>query len=123
MLQVRQRLIVDFNLSTEKKPKPIVRAEDEFELLKTLWGTSRVPMDHERLRVQLALLIQLAGITGSRPGALMSLTYGDFALSLLRDPKGSEWPRLIVDVTFNNTKSFLGPKTPYGVVPDQLLPC
>lgn len=72
-------------------------------------------MQHERLRVQLALLIQLAGITGSRPSALMSLTYGDLALSLLRDPKGGEWPRLIVDVTFNNTKSFLGPKAPYAI--------
>ena len=69
-------------------------------------------MEHERLRVQLALLIQLAGITGSRPGALMSLTYRDFKLSLLRDLKGSEWPSLVVDVTFRNTKSFLGPKAP-----------
>jgi len=69
-------------------------------------------MEHKRLRVQLALLIQLAGITGSRPSALMSLQYQDFKLSLLRDPGGSEWPRLIVDVTFRNTKSFLGPKAP-----------
>lgn len=88
--QVRQRLAADFELSTERKPKAIVRAEDEFELLKVLWGLSRVPMEHERLRVQLALLIQLAGITGSRPSALMGVTYGDFALSLLRDPQGGE---------------------------------
>lgn len=107
---MRQRLAADFELSTERKPKAIVRAEDEFELLKVLWGSSRVPMEHERLRVQLALLIQLAGITGSRPSALMGITYGDFALSLLKDPKGGEWPRLVVDVTLTQTKSYLGPK-------------
>jgi len=110
MCAIRQRLAADFDLRTEKKPKPIIRVEDEVELLAALWSSSRMSMEHERLRVQLALLIQLAGITGSRPSALMSLQYQDFKLSLLRDPAGSDWPLLIVDVTFRNTKSFLGPK-------------
>ncbi|KAF2158757.1 hypothetical protein M409DRAFT_30718 [Zasmidium cellare ATCC 36951] len=109
---VRQRLAAEFELRTEKKPKTIVRVEDEVKLLAALWSSNEMSMEHERLRVQLALLIQLAGITGSRPGALISLTYRDLKLSLLRDPEGSEWPRLVVDVTFRNTKSFLGAKAP-----------
>ena len=107
-------MAADFELSTERTAKALGRAEDEFELLKVPWGSSRVPMEHERLRVQLASLIQLAGITGSRPSALMGITHGDFALSLLPDPQRGEWPRLVVDVTLTQTKSYLGPKAQYA---------
>jgi len=34
--QARQNLIAEFNLSAVKEAKPIMRAEDKFELLKTL---------------------------------------------------------------------------------------
>jgi hypothetical protein len=34
--QVQQSLVEEFRLETGKKPKPIVRAEDQFELLRTL---------------------------------------------------------------------------------------
>ena len=107
---MRQRLAKEFKLNTEKKPKPIIRAEDEFELLKTLWGTSKLVMEHERLRVQLALIIQLAGITGNRPQALLSLRYEHLKVTLLRDPGGSEWPRLLIELTFKHTKGYLGLK-------------
>ena len=108
--QVRQRLAEEFQLKTEKKPKPIMRAEDEFELLRTLWSSPEVALEHERLRVQLALILQLAGITGNRPGALLSLRYENLKITLLRDPAGSEWPRLLIELTFKNTKGYLGLK-------------
>jgi hypothetical protein len=107
---VRQRLAEEFKLCTEKKPKPIVRIEDEFELLRTLWSSPELSLEHERLRVQLALILQLAGITGNRPGALLSLQYKHVKMALLPDPSGSEWPRLIIDLTFKNTKGYLGLK-------------
>ena len=111
--QVRQRLAVDFRLTTEKKPKPIMRAEDEFELLKTLWSSPELALDHELLRVQLALILQLAGITGNRPGALLGLRYENLKVTLLRDPAGSEWPRMLIEFTFKNTKGYLGLKDAY----------
>ena len=89
-----------------------MRAEDEFELLKTLWYSPEMAFDDERQRIQLALLIQLAGITGSRPQALLALTYGDLNIVLLRDPIGKARPRLLVDLTFNHTKGYLGSKDP-----------
>jgi integrase len=111
--QVHQSLVEEFRLETEKKPKPIVRAEDQFELLRTLWGSAEVGMEHERLRVQLALILQLAGITGNRPEALLSLRYKHVKIALLRDPEGSEWPRPIVELTFEKTKSYMGAKDAY----------
>lgn len=74
-VQVRQLLASQFNLSTEKKEKPIMRAEDLFELLKTLWVSKEIRFSHERHRVQMALIIQLAGITENPPGALLALRY------------------------------------------------
>lgn len=49
----------------DKKKKPILRAEDEIELLKTMNLSVEMILDHERHRVQLVSLMQLAGITGN----------------------------------------------------------
>jgi hypothetical protein len=110
--QVRQQLTHKFGLSTEKKARPIVRAEDAFELLKTLWCSPEVVFEHERYRIELGLLAQLAGITGNRPDALLKLTWGDVKAVLLRDPSGGTRARLVVELTFNNTKGYLGAKDP-----------
>ena len=68
--------------------------------------------EHERYRIQLALLVILAGITGNRPDALLKLTWGDIKFVLLRDPSGRTRARLVVELTFNNTKGYLGAKDP-----------
>ena len=106
-------MIEEYRLNTGKKTRPIVRVEDAFELLKTLWSSPEVVMEHERYRVQLALLLQLAGITGSRPEALLKITYSDVKISLLRNPSGGEQPRVVVDLTLNHTKGYLGDKDAY----------
>ena len=93
-----------------KKPKPIMRAEDEFELLKTLWLSDEVVYDHERHRIALALILQLAGITGNRPGALLALRYRHVKVFLLPDATGGDRPRVLMEVKFEETKSYLGPK-------------
>ena len=111
--QVQQRLVEEFQLNTEKKAKPIVRVEDEFRLLRTLWGSAEMDMEHERLRVQLALFVQVAGITGNRPDALLSLRYKNVKVFLLRDPNNSEYPRPIIELTFDNTKTYIGNKDAY----------
>lgn len=63
-----------------------MRAEDEVELLKTLWSSPEIALDHECLRMQLALILQLAGITGNRPGALLGRgpVAGDRSFRIIR---------------------------------------
>lgn len=87
-----------------------MRAEDEFELLKTLFLSVEITFDHERHRVQLALIIQLAGIKGNRPAALLGVCYKDVKITLLPDPKGGELPRRLIEIAFKNTKGYLGEK-------------
>lgn len=108
--QVRQQLAIKHGLRTEKKKKPIMRAEDEFELLKTLYLSSEMTFNHERHRVQLALIMQLAGITGNRPAALLAVCYRHIKVTLLPDPYGGERPRVLVEILYKYTKGYLGEK-------------
>lgn len=87
-----------------------MRAEDEFELLKTLFLSSEVVFSHERHRVQLALIMQLAGITGNRPAALLAVCYRHVKVTLLADPDGGERPRVMLEIVYQHTKGYLGDK-------------
>ena len=63
--------MIIFSLRTAAKEKPIIRVEDEFEYLKTLWGSKEIVFKLEIYRIALALLIKLAGRTGNRPTVLL----------------------------------------------------
>jgi integrase len=94
-------------LVIERKEKPIMRAEDLFEMLKTLYFSQRMTFDHERHRVELACIMQWAGITGNRPAAILALRYENVKVALLL-VNGK--PRLIIEPKFEETKSYLGDK-------------
>ncbi|KAK5690953.1 hypothetical protein LTR17_025809 [Elasticomyces elasticus] len=111
---VRQQLAHEFNLETEKQAKPI--------------SSPSLTLDHERLRVQLALVAQLADITGNRPGALLALRYSDLNIAFFRDPCRADRPNITLEFTFRQTKSYRGPKDPNAfavpeVCNDSCLPC
>ena len=53
----------------------MLHVEDEFELLKTLYTSTETTFSYERYRVQLALIMQLAEITGNRHLALLAVRY------------------------------------------------
>ena len=111
--QVRQRLANVHNLRKDKKKKPVLHTEDEFELLKTLYTSTETTFPHERYRIQLALIMQLAGITGNRPSALLAVRYQHIKVTLLEDPDGGEQPRVLIKIVFNYTKGYLGEKDAY----------
>ncbi len=110
---MRQRLAIAHNLRKDKKKKPVLHAEDEFELLRTLYTSTETTFPHERYRVQLALIMQLAGITGNRPSALLAVRYQHVKVTLLQDPDGGEQPRVLIEIVFNHTKGYLGEKDAY----------
>ena len=108
--QVRQRLAIIHKLRMNKKKKPVLHAEDEFELLKTLYTSTEATFPHERYRVQLGGISQLAGITGNRPAALLAVCYQHIKVTLLPNPDGGEQPRVLIEIIFPNTKGYLGEK-------------
>ena len=84
----------------------MMRAEDELELLKTPWLSYEIAFDHERHRIALGLILQLAGNTGNRPGALLALRSRYVKLFLLPGPTGGEQPRVLMEITFQYTKGY-----------------
>ena len=114
--QVRPRLAIEHNLRKEKKKKPVLHAEDEFELLKTLYTSTETTFPHERYRVQLALIMQLAGITSNQPSALLAVRYQHIKVTLLPDPGSGEQPRVLIEIVFHHTKGYLGEKDAYVVL-------
>lgn len=107
---MRQRLAIKHGLRTDKKAKPVLHAEDEFELLRTLYVSTEIDFPHERYRVQLGGFLQLGGITGNRPAALLATQYQDIKVTLLPDPVGGEQPRVLMEIRYPNTKGYLGQK-------------
>lgn len=88
-------------------------AEDLAEFARVLLATTEITFDIGRLRVQLVIFCQLAGITGNRPEALVELRYRHLKLTLIRDPDGGGRPRLVVELTPEFTKRYLGSKDVY----------
>ena len=87
-----------------------MQAEDEFELLKTLWLSAEIMFNHEQHHIAFALILQLAGITGNQLGALLALCYKHVKVFLLPDVISKKQPRVLMEVKFEETKSYLRPK-------------
>ncbi|KAL9098052.1 MAG: hypothetical protein Q9163_006211 [Psora crenata] len=79
-----------YELDDSKTDKPLLDADDFIEVLHCHWVTDTNSFPYERQRVQVATLLLLAAVTGSRPGALLGITYGDIDLFVLRDKRTGE---------------------------------
>jgi Protein of unknown function (DUF3435) len=101
----RARCVEKYGLRTEPKAKPIMRVEDLFELLKTLYLSDDVFFTHERHRIALTLAMQIAAATANRPSAVLQLRYEDVDAVVVLDDDG---PRLSLHFSFKHTKKYKG---------------
>ncbi|KAG8531641.1 uncharacterized protein KY384_003272 [Bacidia gigantensis] len=97
-------LAQEHGLDDSETDKPLLDVEDFLEVLRCHWVTDTNSFPHERQRVQVATLLLLAAVTGSRPGALLGITYRDIDLFVLRDPKTGE-VALTLQLRLKKTKS------------------
>lgn len=67
---------------------------------------------HERLRLQLALVLIIAGATSTRPGALMRLRYKDITFALFPPRSGEPRPHLTMKLRLRETKTRGGQQKP-----------
>ncbi|MCJ1478787.1 hypothetical protein MMC13_007471 [Lambiella insularis] len=119
MQGVLQQLAKLHDLTNKKRDKPTMYEEDLFQVIKTVWVSTEMTFDHEQHRVDLSLILILAGMLGTRPGALVEggknrgrnrvLCYKHVQVTLIRDPEGGA-PCLLVEITLEYTKGFLGDK-------------
>lgn len=80
---MRQRFVIQYNLRTKSKKKLIMRAKNEFELLKTLFLFFEIIFNYERHRIQLILIMQLIEIIENRFSALLAICYWQVKITLL----------------------------------------
>ncbi|KAL9124214.1 MAG: hypothetical protein Q9217_006433 [Psora testacea] len=93
-------LAEEYGLDDSETDKPLLDAEDFLEVLRCHWVTDMNVFPHERQRVQLATILLLAALTGSRPGALLGITYRDLDLFIQRDKKTGEVALTLKTYTF-----------------------
>lgn len=70
----------EYKLDNVDVEKPLLEADDFVELIRYHWASDINVFPNERQRLQLAALLLLAAFTGSRPQALLCLTYRDLDL-------------------------------------------
>ncbi|EGE80241.2 hypothetical protein BDDG_03182 [Blastomyces dermatitidis ATCC 18188] len=96
-------------LSEEAIEKGTMYVEDLAEFCRVLLATTEMLFLVGYLRIQLILFCHFAGYTSNRPSAMLDIRLGDLELTLVRDAVFGR-PRLVVKVTFDYTKRFLGKK-------------
>ena len=69
---------------------PLLDAVDFVELLRCHWVSDTNTFPQERQRIQLATILLVAAFTGSRPGAILGITYRDLDLFVQRDKTTGE---------------------------------
>jgi hypothetical protein len=106
---VIRRLAKKHKLSSKGRDKPPMDVEDLTKVVETTVSTTKKKFGHGRHRIELALFLQLAGLTTNRPQAILNLRYRHIQVSLLRDPQGGPH-RIIIEFTFEFTKEWLGAK-------------
>lgn len=89
--------------------KTVMYKEDFQEFARVFLTTTEMQFFCGWSRIQELLFCQLLAITGSRPGALTQLRYGDISLSL-QVCEGEQRPRLVFRLRLTQTKQYLGPK-------------
>ncbi len=102
-----------YGLDTSKKEKAGIFVEDLVVLLNHHWIRDEEVFAHERLRVQLAANLILAGATATRPGALIGqLRYEHLEFQLFPPLKGEDRPRIVLVVNLENIKRSGGKSEP-----------
>ncbi|KAH8758036.1 hypothetical protein F5883DRAFT_364281, partial [Diaporthe sp. PMI_573] len=94
-----------YGLDTTKKEKAGLFVEDLAMLLYHHWVRDEEIFAHERLRVQLAANLILAGATATRPGALIGqLLYERLEFQLFSALSGEVRPRVVMKVYLKHIK-------------------
>ena len=102
-----------YGLDTTRKEKAGIFVEDLAALLNYHWIRDSEVFAHERLRVQLATNLILAGATATRPGALIGqLRYEHLEFQLFPPLASGERPRVVLRVNLEHIKRSGGRSEP-----------
>lgn len=79
--------------------------------IKTTLRTTEKGFKLGEMRILAVLFLLLLAPQGSRPKSILEMRFGDIPVKLIRDPENpSGPPRLVVELSMEYTKRYLGPK-------------
>lgn len=98
-------LAKEFNLATDVMVEKVeATAEDVILILDTLWERADdIPCDDD-VRLDFNAITVIAALTGCRPGVLGRLTFGQFRLAYVRDPRDRSRIRLVASIELERNK-------------------
>jgi hypothetical protein len=97
-------LTKEYGLDNMDTEKPLLEAEEFVELIRYHWASDINIFHNERQRLQLAAILLLAAFTGSRPHALLCITYRDLDLYVEKD-QDTDSHHVKLGVKLTKTKS------------------
>ncbi|QKX63180.1 uncharacterized protein TRUGW13939_10349 [Talaromyces rugulosus] len=101
---IQGTLTKEYNLDSSEREPQLLEAEDFVQVIQYLWASDINVFPNERQRVQVAAILLLAAFTGSRPGALLQITYRDLRLYVEKNRKTKKH-ELKLGVKLTKTKS------------------
>jgi integrase len=114
----RRRLLMSrqwlptLGLDTSEKEKHAIYVEDLYAILHALWIDDRQPL-HGLVRIIIALLLVVSAATGTRPSALIALTFKDVEIMKVRSLENSNQSTILVNVNLVKVKNQGTSGTPY----------
>lgn len=101
---IEGQLTKEYGLDTSEREPQLLEADDFVVVIQYHWASDINVFPNERQRVQVASILLLAAFTGSRPGALLQITYRDICLYVEKHRKTGKH-ELKLGVTLTKTKS------------------
>ncbi|KAF2180940.1 C2H2 finger domain protein [Zopfia rhizophila CBS 207.26] len=111
MHKVLRQLAREYRLGNSPRDKCPMDVYDVTTVLQTTLTMTEKMFKIGRSRIQTIAFFQGGFITANRPEALLNLQYKHIVVTLLRHPMGGPH-RVLLEWTYEFTKTFLGPKAP-----------
>lgn len=101
-----------FKLTHKKRPNRSMTLEDLKVQIETTLCTTEKAFKVGEIRILAVLFLLLLAPQGSRPQSILELRFGDLDVFLVRNRKDDthEAPRLVIAMSVEFTKRYLGPK-------------
>lgn len=97
----------DHQVSNHARRKDTLSAEDLGILLRCLWVYDTSSYNHERLRVQMSLLMLFSAFTGTRPGVLVPQSPSKQTRSRSDIPSSVQEPQRLHTVCYKDIELYL----------------
>jgi len=105
-------MAIERGLNHTPREKAAIDVYDVREVSQTTITTTKKMFKVGRYRIQTNFFVQGGFITANRLDAILNLQYKHVKVTILRDVEGGGPHKILLELDYEFTKTFLGPKAP-----------